>query len=380
MFHCNYQFVSGQWPDYRSFATGRIPAAVASAGRSQRLTARQRASTIDRWWVNYFSRKGNQMLRRLLLITLLFTIPQQVSAQATKKQQAPRPKPTVADFVYGQDSPRQVFDFWQAKSDKPTPVVLLIHGGGWRGGDKTLYRNSAIKPFLDNGISVASINYRFIEQAMEQGVQPPVKAPLTDAARALQTIRSKAKEWNIDPNRVGATGSSAGACTSLWLAFHDDLARPNDSDPVARESSRLTCAAVIGAQTSLDPKQVREWIPNAVYGGHAFGFGKKKEDRPTEFKAVLANREKVLPWIAEYSPIALVSNDDPPIYLDYPGQKTPPEQGREEPDPTHSAMYGVKLAEKLKSTGVECVLAYPGAEENKYGSPTKFLIEKLKGE
>src|SRR5262245_49138628 len=320
------------------------------------------------------------MLRRLLLIALLIIITQQVSAQATKKRPAPRSEPTVADFVYGQDSPRQRFDFWQAKSNKPTPVVLLIHGGGWRGGDKTLYRNSAIKPFLDNGISVAAIDYRFIEQAMEQDVKPPVKAPLTDAARALQTIRSKAKEWNIDPKRIGATGSAAGACTSLWLAFHNNLANPNDSDPIARESSRLTCAAVIGAQTSLDPKQVREWIPNAVYGGHAFGFAKKDQERPAEFKAVLANREKVLPWIAEYSPIALVSKDDPPIYLDYPGQKSPPEQGREEPDPTHSAMYGVKLAEKLKATGVECVLAYPGAEENKYGSPTKFLIEKLKGE
>ena len=101
-----------------------------------------------------------------------------------------------------------------------------------------------------------------------------------DAARALQTIRSKAKEWNLDPKRVGATGGSAGACTSLWLALHDDLADPKSSDPVARESSRLTCAAVSGAQTSLDPKELREWIPNAIYGGHAFGFAQKGRTRP----------------------------------------------------------------------------------------------------
>ena len=96
------------------------------------------------------------------------------------------------------------------------------------------------------GISVAAINYRFILQAMEHKVEPPVKGCLHDAARALQTLRSKAKEWNLDPKRVGATGGSAGACTSLWLALHDDLADPKSSDPIARQSSRLTCAAVIG--------------------------------------------------------------------------------------------------------------------------------------
>ena len=107
---------------------------------------------------------------------------------------------------------------------------------------------------------------------MEQKVEPPVKACVSDAARALQTIRSKARDWNLDPRRIGATGGSAGACTSLWLALHDDLADPKSSDPIARESSRLTCAAVSGAQTSLDPKELREWMPNAIYGGHAFGF------------------------------------------------------------------------------------------------------------
>src|SRR5689334_11153301 len=186
-----------------------------------------------------------------------------------------RPEPTQADIVYGKDSERQKFDFWQAKSDKPTPVVLLIHGGGWTGGDKRTYGANMIDPFLKEGISVAAINYRFILQAMDQGVEPPVKGCLHDAARALQTIRSKAKEWNVDPKRVGSTGGSAGACTSLWLALHNDIADPKSNDPVARQSSRLTCAAVTGAQTSLDPKELRQWIPNAVYGGHAFGFAAK---------------------------------------------------------------------------------------------------------
>ena len=85
----------------------------------------------------------------------------------------------------------QVLDFWQAKSDKPTPLVFCIHGGGWSNGDKSSYYGS-VKTFLDNGISVVTINYRLMKQANEQKVMPPVKAPLEDAARALQFVRSKA--------------------------------------------------------------------------------------------------------------------------------------------------------------------------------------------
>lgn len=297
-----------------------------------------------------------------------------------KKDKAPpaRLTPTVADYAYAKDHERQRFDFWQAKSTKPTPVVLLIHGGGWKNGDKSGYGTTTIQPYLDQGISVAAINYRFIEHAMAQKVEPPVKGCLHDAARALQTIRSKAGEWNLDPKRVGATGGSAGACTSLWLALHDDLADTKSSDPIARQSSRLTCAAVGGAQTSLDPKELREWIPNSVYGGHAFGFAGNGRSRAEEFDLLIANREKVLPWIKEYSPIELVSSDDPPIFLDYPNQKMPPAVGQVEADPTHSAMYGVKLAEKLQSAGIEAVVSYPGHKDKKYGEIKDFLIAKLK--
>ena len=173
------------------------------------------------------------MIRRLLAASLIATFLSPLCAQAQQKAKEPpaRPDPTAADFVYGTDSERQKFDFWQAKSDRPTPLVLLIHGGGWVGGDKNTYGTAAIQPYLDAGISVVSLNYRFIAQAMQQQVEPPVKACVLDAARALQTIRAKAQEWNLDPKRVGATGGSAGACTSLWLALHDDLADPKSRRP-----------------------------------------------------------------------------------------------------------------------------------------------------
>ena len=212
---------------------------------------------------------------------------------------------------------------------------------------------------IDQGISVASIEYRFIEEAMAEGIHPPVKAPLTDAARALQKVRSRAAEWHVDPRRIAACGSSAGACSSLWLAFHDDMADPASADPVARESTRLMTAAVIGAQTSLDPEQMREWTPNSTYGGHAFGIIDGRDGVTDAFAEFLAARSRLLPEIAVYSPYALVSADDPPVYLVY---ASPPDLGKPAKDPTHSANFGAKLKERLDAVGVECELAYPGSK------------------
>jgi len=298
----------------------------------------------------------------------LFT-PALWAQQAKKATPPPRLTPTVANLAYGGHE-RQVLDFWKAKSARPTPLVLYIHGGGWQAGDKNSLSDPAVQQYLAAGISVAAINYRYVSQAAALKIEPPVKAPLEDAARALQLIRSKAKEWNLDKKRVGATGGSAGGCSSLWLALHDDLADPKSDDPVARESTRLYCAAVNGAQTSLDPKELREWMPNYSYGGHAFGFA--------NFQAFYDGRQKVLKWIKEYSPIEHVSPDDPPIFMEYAGQKTPPVMGKEQQDPTHSAVLGLKLAEKLRAAHVEVILVYPGRTHPQYKNSAQFLIDRLK--
>jgi acetyl esterase/lipase len=308
-------------------------------------------------------------MNRLLLIACIVASAYGSPAFAQQqKELAPQPRnaPTAVNVPYGTHE-RQVLDFWQAKSDKPTPLVLYIHGGGWQNGDKKGFN---AQPYLNAGISVAAINYRFVKQAVDLKIEPPVKAPLEDAARALQFIRSKASEWNIDKKRIGATGGSAGACSSLWLAFHDDMADPKSDDPVARESTRLYCAAVNGAQTTLDPKDLREWMPNYSYGAHAFGL--------PNFQALYDNRDKVLKWIKEYSPIEHVSKDDPPIFMEYPSQKVPPVVGEKQADPTHSAVLGMKLAEKLKAASVEVILVYPGNENPQYKNSTQFLIDRLK--
>lgn len=319
--------------------------------------------------------RRNDMVRTLATTLVLLAVlagPSWGQAQKKKDKKKPapnQPAPTAAKVAYG-DHPRQVLDFWQAKSDRPTPLVLYIHGGGWRAGDKSSLSGAAIKKYLDAGISVAAINYRYTQQAEADKVEPPVKAPLEDAARALQFIRSRAQAWNLDKQRVGATGGSAGGCSSLWLAFHDDLAKPDSKDPVARESTRLYCAAVVGAQTTLDPLPLKEWMPNYKYGAHAFGL--------KSFPELHEKRSQVAKWIEAYSPMSHVSKDDPPIFLTYPSQKVPPKKGEDQKDPTHSALLGMLLQEKLNAAGVDSILIYPGRDHPQYRTVEDFLIDRLK--
>lgn len=288
---------------------------------------------------------------------------------------APAVPPTFANVAYG-THPRQVLDFWKPESDKPTPLVVMIHGGGWVNGSKDNYARQ-VAPYLKAGIACAAINYRMVPEATEKGIDPPVKWPLEDAARAVQFLRSKAKEWNINPDRIGATGGSAGGCSSLYLALHDDLADPQSSDPIAKQSTRLYTAAVTGAQTTLDPKILREWMPNYRYGGHAFAIRTEKE-RDGAFQKFWEKREELMPKIKQYSPLEQVSKDDPAIFLEYPSQKKPPVKGENQDDPTHSALLGMILKEKLTEAGVECVLIYPGASHDKYKNSAAWLIDRLK--
>ena len=300
---------------------------------------------------------------------------------ALATQVAPAPKPTIKDLSYGTHA-RHVLDFYQAESGKPTPLVFYIHGGAWMGGDKSkvLRPENGLRVYLAAGISVAAINYRYVSLAQAAGVEPPVKWPLEDAARALQFVRTKAKEWNFDPERIGAAGVSSGGASALWLCCHDDLAQPQSEDPVARQSTRLFCGAPVAAQTCFDPQLLREWLPSMDYGGHAFGFYKPGQSREAEFQAFYEARAKVMPWVREYSAYHLVTTGDPPVFLQYSNRGgKPPIVGQPIPDSEHSAVLGVKLAEKLTEAGVENYLSYPGGPENPWPNAVEFLIARLKG-
>ena len=283
-----------------------------------------------------------------------------VHAQA----QPPAPAtPTRENVRYGAHE-RQTLDFYQAQADRPTPLLFFIHGGGWMVGDKA--RPDFLAQCLAVHISVVSINYRLLPDAVAAGVFPPVKACLDDAARALQFVRSHSRDWKIDPQRIAGCGGSAGGFMVLWLAFHPDLADAKSADPVARQSTRLRCAVTFVPQTSLDPLQMRQWTANNDYGHHAFSLA--------SYQQFLDKREQLMPWIQEFSPYALATADDPPVYLFY---DTPLALGQPYKDPPHSANFGAGLVEQLKRVGVEFEFNYPGAPGVKHPDIFSFLTEKL---
>jgi hypothetical protein len=89
----------------------------------------------------------------------------------------------------------------------------------------------------------------------------------------------------------------------------------------------------------------------------------------------VAAHDKIKPWIAEYSPYAQVSADDPPVFLLY---NAPPALGQNEKDPTHTANFGVKLQEHCQKQGVKCELFYPGATGSTAKTTLEYLISKLR--
>jgi acetyl esterase/lipase len=321
--------------------------------------------------------------------TLLFVGFALSAASLTDLYGTPMMEPTYPDVRYGVHE-RNVMDVWLARGEKPTPCVMIIHGGGWVQGDKRAALDG-LPRYLSAGISVVSINYRYLKQTLVDSgsalgagpvlprgdyPEPPVREPLEDAARALQFIRHNAAEWSIDPVRVAVTGGSAGACSCLWLNYHDDLADPKAEDPVKRQSTKPWCAAVEGAQTSLDPKQVQEWIPNTAYGMGAFGFLWDKSDPTVEFRSGLRYRDEILAWIKEYSPYELVTRDDPPVYLYYHAGS--PRKGQAVKDPNHSSNYGALLAEKLDALGLDYEFVHEDSQQPKHATVQDYLITTLK--
>ncbi len=272
-------------------------------------------------------------------------------------------KPTHANVSYGPYA-ADVLDFWQAEGEGPRPLLVYIHGGGWTGGDKA--RSPAIvQPFLDKGISYAAINYRLSTEA-------PLPAPVHDAARAIQFIRSKADQWNIDTTHIALTGGSAGACTSMWILLHDDLADPDADDTVLRESTRVTAAAVSVGQTSIDPKVIEPWLGPAVLQHRMINLA---VGEPT-IEAALANYDKHHDMYVEFSPYNHLDGNDPPLMMRYGNDMTLPSKNAGHG--IHHPVYGVKMKEKADECGHECHLLIAGvSKSDQYADETQFLLAKL---
>ncbi len=278
---------------------------------------------------------------------------------------AEEPKPTHVNVSYGPHA-RNVLDFWQAKGEGPRPLLVYIHGGGWTGGDKQQPLDR-FQPFLDKGVSYAAINYRLSGES-------PLPAPVHDAARGIQFLRTKADEWNIDPSHIALTGGSAGACTSMWILLHDDLADPKSTDPVLRQSSRVCAAAVAAGQTSIDPQVIEPWLGPQVLQHRMINLAVGEKT----IEGALANYERHKPLYVEFSPYNHLDGQDPPLLMTYGNNMKLPSENAGHG--IHHPVYGVKMKEKADRLGHECHLLIPDvSQSDKYATANDFLFAKLLG-
>ena len=257
--------------------------------------------------------------------------------------QAQLPPPDIAEARYG-PHPRNVLDLWKANSPGPAPLVVFIHGGGFVAGSKANLSPLLLELLLKQGISVAAINYRYATTAS-------FPAPMLDGARAVQFLRSKATQWNLDPRAVGATGGSAGACMSLWLGYHDDLADLAASDPVARQSSKFQAMAVQGAQTSVDPRLIARLISPITArhpsGKYFYGIPEAEWNTP-----------KADAIFKEASPIWHLSAGDPPAFLYYSDSHDPVPPDAKPGAGIHHPKFGELAKQKCDQVGTECVVKH----------------------
>jgi acetyl esterase len=274
------------------------------------------------------------------------------------------PAPSTPNVAYGPHE-RNVLDFWQAKSDTPTPLVVFIHGGGFRNGSKENYANSPLlQEALDHGVSCASISYRYLDHA-------PIQDIMRDCARAVQFMRSKASAWNLDKTKVAAVGGSAVAGTSLWLATRDDLADPKASDPVLHESSRVCCAVLMSTQATYDVTKWESFLGTAKPGfwkdselGAFYRLASKEEFATEKGKAVLHECD-MLAWI---------SKDDAPIFMD---------SKQDVPQPTnrgewlHCTTHARTVKKALDAVGVEAVVLQDLKRKEQPAAAT-WLMKHLK--
>ena len=287
-----------------------------------------------------------------------------VFAEPGAAQQLEKPRPTKADVKYGPHE-RNVLDFWKAAGEAPTPLAIFIHGGGFRQGSKEQLSPEILRELLESGISVAALNYRFADQA-------PLPAAHNDCRQALQFLRTQASQWGFDKTRVAAFGSSAGAQLSMYLAFHDEMAQPTSNNPLERESTRLTCVATLGGQTTVDIDWREKHIP-----GHA-----EHQDRQTFFQRFrVSDLESYQPLAVPLSALTLISADDPPIFMSYtmsPNDSIPSDAKQAENWTAHHVNFGLALKEKMDSLGVKAILAFPQRQTQANHDIAAFFRENLK--
>jgi acetyl esterase/lipase len=179
-----------------------------------------------------------------LFVCLFFTVP----SLAQEKKLTPREQLLARvgekvevrfDQPYaGNTNPKQMVDLYLPKkrnSDKPLPVSVYIHGGGWSGGDRAGYYGAASKIVSSGDYAAVGVGYRLSGEAKWP-------AQIYDCKAAIRWIRGHAKEFNLDPDRICVQGGSAGGHLVTMLGVTEGVKElEGDIGEFTNLSSRVTC-------------------------------------------------------------------------------------------------------------------------------------------
>ncbi|NQT15360.1 MAG: alpha/beta hydrolase [Planctomycetes bacterium] len=203
------------------------------------------------------------------------------------------------DITYGKAGDIELkLDLARPEGDGPFPAIVFIHGGGWHQGNREGYRGQ-IQEAAKRGYVAATISYRlmqFDETKKETATATPIfPAQIHDAKAAVRWLRANAEKHNVDPDRIGVTGGSAGGHLSLLVGLTDPAANLEGESGSSGQSSRVQAVVNVFGPTDMEfcyEKSSVAWIFRLFMGGAP---GEAAET----YKAA--------------SPITYVSKDDPPV-------------------------------------------------------------------
>ena len=296
------------------------------------------------------------------------------------------------DIAYDSKA-RTQFDIWLPNSNNPTGLVIYVHGGGFTSGDKDfVYAVQSggvwdfptdIRYLLQNNIAFATVRYTYLNNT---GETEGVKKPMSDVRRALQYIRSRAKDFNIDKTKIVLAGNSAGAGTSLWIALNNDFANAASSDPVLRESSRVK--GVVARETQASYNIEDRWVNN-VFADYKLTWSQILSNETGNIQklyGVSSNAQyesaAIDAYRAEVDMLSLMSVDDPEIWINNTLRDVVNPYNPYSADiPSHHAFHARELKKRADAVGVKNV-AYYGKNPVIYAHPsnetwTQFCKRKI---
>lgn len=150
------------------------------------------------------------------------------------------------DIVYAKYGDREVMlDLYIPKrpAEEKIPCIVVIHGGGWRSGDKTRFAAQAAY-FADKGFAAACIGYRLLPEVT-------FPAPVVDCKASVRWVRANAAKYGIDPDRIGATGGSAGGHLTAMLATSSGVKELEGDGGSGGVSSRIQAAVAMATPADM---------------------------------------------------------------------------------------------------------------------------------